>query len=43
LANGQIEEACQQWRLLVTMKPCYPAEDYPMKNARKKLRQCGGR
>ena len=41
LANGQIQEACQEWQLVLTLKPMYPSYEEPHQEAKRMLKVHG--
>ncbi len=43
LADGQIEEACKEWRFVLTLEPMYPSYKEPHKEAKRMLKKHGGK
>lgn len=39
VADNQIEEACKQWRFILTLEPMYPSYKHPHKEAKRLLKK----
>jgi Tfp pilus assembly protein PilF len=39
VANSQIEEACKQWRFILTLEPMYPSYEHPHEEAKRLLKK----